>query len=197
MPSHDLHASYLDYLARTGRGNTAYWTAARSFFARWPDPAAWADEPLPVRLSANGSTRPLITFLILHGGLRPGYDYLLERKFSSSWREVQGCQVGTDLALFLSTAEQLGFAERVRLATASQVPARLLIQTGRPLNRLTDRDIDAFTYACVERRNEPATDGGTTVPPSATPVGCCSISRSCPPRQPPHPGSPSRIGCAG
>lgn len=154
MPSHDrsaLHSSYLDYLSRTGRGNSAYWTAARSFFARWPDPAAWAAEPLPVRLAANGSTRPLITFLILHGGLRPGYDYLLERKFSSIWREAEGCQVGVGLALFLSTAAQLGFAERVRIATASQVPARLLIQTGRPLNLLTDQDIDQFTDACVER----------------------------------------------
>ncbi|WP_148083365.1 hypothetical protein [Micromonospora sp. Llam0] len=97
----------------------------------------------------------MITFLILHGGLRPGYDYLLERKFSSIWREVQGCQVGADLAQFLSTAAQLGFAERVRLATASQVPARLLIQTSRPLNRLTDRDIDAFTYAWVCKNNGP------------------------------------------
>jgi integrase len=153
VPSHDgsLHASYLEYLTRTGRGNTAYWTAARTFFARWPDPAAWAAEPLPVRLAANGSTRPLITFLILHGGLRPGYDYLLERKFSSIWREVDGCAVGDDLAVFLATAAQLGFSERVRLAIASQVPARLLIQTGRPLNRLTSKDIDAFTDACAER----------------------------------------------
>ena len=58
-----LHAAYLAHLQRTGRGNTAYWTAARTFFSRWPDPAAWAAEPLDVRLSANGATRPLITFL--------------------------------------------------------------------------------------------------------------------------------------
>jgi integrase len=154
VPSHEhshLHTSYLEYLTRTGRGNTAYWTAARSFFARWPDPASWATEPLPIRLGANGSTRPLITFLILHRGLRPGYDYLLERKFSSIWRETDGCPIGNDLAAFLATAAQLGFSERVRLATASQVPARLLIQTGRPLNHLTSRDIDAFTDACAER----------------------------------------------
>jgi integrase len=145
------HQSYLDYLARTGRGNTAYWTAARSFFTRWPDPAAWAAEPLAIRLGANGSTRPLITFLILHAGLRPGYDYLLERKFASIWREVDGSVVGDGLAQFLSAAEQLGFARRPSVATASQVPARLLMQTGRALNRLTDEDIDAFTAACVER----------------------------------------------
>src|ERR1017187_9317155 len=81
-----LHAAYLGPLQRTGRGNTAYWTAARTFFARWPDPAAWAADSLDVRLSANRATRPLITFLMLHGHLQPGYDYLLERKFSSLWR---------------------------------------------------------------------------------------------------------------
>lgn len=149
--SHDLYASYMDYLAGTGRGNTAYFTAARTFFRKWPDPAAWAAEPLTVRLAANGSTRPLITFLIVHAGLRPGYDYLLERKFSSIWREVRGCPAGADLAVFLSAAAQLGFSERVRLATASQVPARLILQTGRALNRLTARDLDDFTEACAER----------------------------------------------
>jgi integrase len=102
-------------------------------------------------LAANGSTRPLITFLILHCRLRPGYDYLLERKFSSIWREADGSQVGNGLALFLSTAQQLGFALRPRVATASQVPARLLIQTGRPLNQLTDLDLDDFIAACIER----------------------------------------------
>ncbi|GAA4263617.1 hypothetical protein [Dactylosporangium darangshiense] len=94
---------------------------------------------------------PLITFLILHGGLRPGYDYLLERKFSSIWREVEGYTVGADLAVFLAAAAQLGFSERVRLANASQIPARLLIQTGRPLNRLTTQDLDDFAAACAER----------------------------------------------
>jgi hypothetical protein len=38
------------------------------------------------RLSACSAARPLITFLLLHGHLRPGYDYLLERKFSTLWR---------------------------------------------------------------------------------------------------------------
>ena len=32
---------------------------------------------------------PIIRFLMLHQGLRPGYDYLLQRKLSSVWREVQ------------------------------------------------------------------------------------------------------------
>ncbi|HYN73410.1 MAG TPA: hypothetical protein VES60_12995, partial [Nakamurella sp.] len=74
-----LLAAYHEHLRRRGGRPAAYWSSARAFFARWPDPALWAREPLAVRLSANDSTRPLITFLMLHGLLHPGYDYLLER----------------------------------------------------------------------------------------------------------------------
>jgi hypothetical protein len=89
-PGPDRHAAYLDYLRRTGRGNTSYWRAARAFFRRWPDPQRWVDEPLQTRLSAGTATRPIITFLMLHRALRPGYDYLLERKLSPVWREIKG-----------------------------------------------------------------------------------------------------------
>jgi integrase len=147
-----LHAAYLGHLQRTGRGNTAYWTAARTFFARWPDPAAWADEPLDARLSANGATRPLITFLMLHGHLRPGYDYLLERKFSSLWRELGASPIGADLARFTAASGELGFRQPVEVKVASQVPARLLIQTGRRLDQLTMADLEEFAAACAERQ---------------------------------------------
>jgi len=148
-----LHAAYLDYLRTTGRGNTAYWTAARTFFSRWPDPYDWADEPLEVKLSANGPTRPLITFLILHGRLQPGCDYLLERKFSTIWRELQGTPISADLDRFLAAAAELGFSQRVSVAVASQVPARLLLQTGRRMDRLRPEDLQEFTAAC-QRRTE-------------------------------------------
>ncbi|HVB41125.1 MAG TPA: tyrosine-type recombinase/integrase [Streptosporangiaceae bacterium] len=150
-PSPDPHAAYLAYLERTGRGNAAYWWAARVFFGRWPDPRAWAAEPLEARLSAGTSTRPLITFLMLHQMLRPGYDYLLERKLSSIWREIRDSPLSADIDAFMTTAEQLGFTERVRFATGSQVPARLLIQTGRPLRELTLADLAEFTAACHDR----------------------------------------------
>jgi integrase len=151
-PSDELHAAYLEYLERTGRGNSAYWSAARSFFKRWPDPQRWAAEPLEVRLSANSATRPLITFLMLHGGLRPGYDYLLERKLSSIWREITDSPIAEDLDRFMTAAADLGFTERVRFATGSQVPARLLIQTGRRLQELTVADLAEFTTACTDRQ---------------------------------------------
>jgi site-specific recombinase XerD len=152
VPSTDWHAAYLDHLADTGRGNTSYYQAARVFFRRWPGPQAWAGEPLPVRLAAGSATRPIITFLMLHGGLRPGYDYLLERKLSPIWREIKGSPLAGDLDMFLAAAAELGFTERVRFATGSQVPARLLIQAGRPLSRLTLTDLTEFTAACRDRQ---------------------------------------------
>ncbi|WP_217898690.1 hypothetical protein [Haloechinothrix alba] len=107
---------------------------------------------MAIRLSANTSTRPVITFLMLHRALQPGYDYLLERKLSSIWREITESPLGTDLERFMATAAELGFTERVRLATGSQVPVRLLIQTGRPLEQLTVTDLAEFTAACRDRQ---------------------------------------------
>ncbi|WP_427172294.1 tyrosine-type recombinase/integrase [Arthrobacter sp. 92] len=152
VPSSDPHAAYLEYLRRTGRGNTAYSSAARTFFQRWPDPQEWAAEPLQVRLSAGAATRPIITFLMLHQGLRPGYDYLLERKLSSIWREVKDSPLTVDLDRFMTAAADLGFTDRVRFATGSQVPVRLLIQTGRRLEQLTLADLAEFTAACQDRQ---------------------------------------------
>lgn len=151
VPSVDWHGAYLDCLRRTGRGNTAYSQAARAFFRRWPDPQAWAGEPLAARLSVGSATRPIITFLMLHWGLRPGYDYLLERKLSSIWREVRDSPMAADMDRFMTEAAALGFTDRVRFATGSQVPARLLIQTGRPLDELTIADLREFSAACLER----------------------------------------------
>ena len=147
----DLYTAYLEYLAVTSRGGTSYEQAARVFLRRWPDPTAWAAEPLTVRLSANATTRPFITFLMLHHGLAPGYDYLLERKLATLWREIGGSPVKAGLDEFMAAATELGFTERVRFATGSQVPARLLIQTGRPLEQLRLADLAEFTRACHDR----------------------------------------------
>jgi integrase len=151
-PSTDWHAGYLDHLHRTGRGNTVYWRAARGFFRRWPDPQRWAQEPLEFRLSAGSATRPIITFLMLHRALKPGYDYLLERKLSPIWREIKDSPLGPDLDRFMIASAGLGFTERVRFGTGSQVPARLLIQTGRCLQDLTLADLAEFSAACRDRQ---------------------------------------------
>jgi len=53
--STDLLTAYEVHLAATGRGNSAYTQAARSFMARWPVPQAWAEQPLSKRLAAGSS----------------------------------------------------------------------------------------------------------------------------------------------
>lgn len=67
-------AAYAEHQSLTGRGNTAYNTAARTFLRRWPQVQSWAEVPLDRQLAANGATRPFITFLMVSRRLRPGYD---------------------------------------------------------------------------------------------------------------------------
>ncbi|WP_455132041.1 tyrosine-type recombinase/integrase [Microbacterium aurum] len=150
----DLRDAYLDHLTATGRGNLPYERAARRFFETWPDPQDWAATPLAERLSAVSAMRPVITFLMLHCGLRPGYDYLLSRKLSPLWREIKTSPLRAEIDGFLHEAEQLGFTARTRLATGSQVPIRLLIQTGKPMRQLTLHDLEEFAAACREREHE-------------------------------------------
>ena len=121
---------------------------------------------------------------MLHGHLRPGYDYLLERKFSSLWRELGGSTLGGGPGpRSCEAAAELGFSERVATATASQVPARLLIQTGRRLGELTAADLDEFAAACRERQQR------TGRRLAALPVGAqLHPPGAVPPR---HPGRPA------
>ena len=178
VPSTDWHAAYLEQLRRTVRGNTAYWRAARRFFQCWPDPQRWAEEPLEFRLSAGSATRPIITFLMVHRGLRPGYDYLLERKLSPIWREIKDSPLAADLDRFMIAAADLGFTERVRFGTGSQVPARLLIQTGRRLQDLTLADLVEFTGACRDRQQRTGKDHKHYLAAVSNTQRCCSISAS-------------------
>ena len=79
----DLYEGYLEWLEQRRVGNRTFLSGARSFLARYPDPQCWAARPLAERLAVGSQTRPLLNFLMLNGHLRPGYDYLLERKLHS------------------------------------------------------------------------------------------------------------------
>jgi integrase len=146
-----LLAGYLAHLARTGRGNVGYERAARAFLARWPDPQAWASQPLTARLNLGDQTRPFVVFLMVSLQLRPGYDYLVARKLGGVWREVPASPLAADMERFLAAAGELGYSAAVARGVASQVVVRLLIQTGRPLHRLTAADLDALTDAVADR----------------------------------------------
>lgn len=145
-------AAYRAHQGRTGRGNSAYATAARSFLRRWPDVRQWEAAPLDLQLRANGATRPFIMFLLVTGRLHPGWDYLVHRKFSAIWRDLPGTVIGEDLEEFIAAARTAGYSQRVASAMASQVMARLLFATGKRLVQITDADFDALAAAGVARQ---------------------------------------------
>jgi len=147
----ELFEGYRGALAARGAGNRPYLGAARAFLGRWPDPQAWAEQPLPVRLSAGSAVRPLLNYLMLTGFLRPGYDYLLERKLSAILREAHTSPLAADVTRFLSAATELGYSTQIAAGLASQVAVRMLIQTGRPLDQLDDADIAEFAAAITAR----------------------------------------------
>ncbi len=152
-PPVSVLAAYATHLARTGRGNSAYDTAARSFLRHWPQVQAWAEVPLDRQLAANSATRPFVTFLMVSRRLRPGYDYLLARKLSSIWRDLTGSVLQPDLDRFVAASGELGFTERVAAAAASQVIARLLIASGRGLDELTEADFADLAAAGKARQD--------------------------------------------
>jgi len=151
-PPASVLAAYADHRARSGRGNVLCYRAARQFAHRWPDVQDWAGLPLARRLAADHNLRPFITFLMVSRRLRPGWDYLVSRKLSSLWRDLDGSALQPDLDKFMTAARELGFSQRVASAVASQIIARLLIQTGRDLGELAERDLAELVDACRARQ---------------------------------------------
>jgi len=147
----ELLSGYLEALAARGAGNTGFTAAARSFLGRWPDPQAWAAEPLAVRLSAGPAARPFLNYLMLSGQLHPGYDYLVERKLAAVLREAPGSMLGDQRERFLAAAAELGYRPRAAAGMCSQAAMRLLIQSGRPLTGLTDDDLRELDDAITAR----------------------------------------------
>lgn len=147
-----VYDAYLGWLAARGVGNKTFDSGARCFLARFPDPQGWAGLPLAARLAGTRPhLQPLLNFLMLHGHLRPGYDYLLDRKLTVILREAAASPHGPDIKRFLAGGEALGYSVRARTGMASQIAIRMLIQTGRRLAELTDADFAELTQAITER----------------------------------------------
>lgn len=149
----DLLAAFTAHTARLGLRGVNQLRSAKSFLRRWPDPQSWAEESLAVRLALPEVTHSFLMFLLLGGHLRPGYDYLVRRKLPSFWRDLRHSPMAPDIDRFLTAAADLGFTERTRTATGSLAVGRLLIQTGRGLDSLTDSDFDDLLAACQERQD--------------------------------------------
>ena len=150
-PAAVLLNAWRDHQEATGRGNPASDFEARRFLERWPDPQSWAVESLEVRLALSPSATSLVMFSMCRGWLRPGWDWLVARKLSSFWREITGTRLEADMARFVEGSETVGFTPIQAKRAASQSVGRLLIQTGRPLDRLALADLDALADACRER----------------------------------------------
>ena len=151
-----LLSQYAGWLSARGRGNRCFADGAAAFLRRWPAPQSFAAEPLEVMLAQDQQTRPFITFLLLHDLLRPGYDYLAERKFASMVELARGTRLEPDLDGFQQAAAELGFSPHVCSRSAERVIIRLLIQTGQALHDLTAGDLheaEAAFRVRGERRN--------------------------------------------
>jgi len=148
----ELYDGYLEWLADRGVGNRTFDSYARRFFARFPHPQDFASLPLAERQAISvPPTQPLLNFLMLHGHLRPGYDYLIDRKLSTISRDAQKSPLGADLDRFLTGAEDLGYAPGARKAMASLAAIRMLIETARALQDLGEQEFSDFEAALGER----------------------------------------------
>ena len=151
-----LLSQYAAWLAARGRGNRCFADGAAGFLRRWPNPRAFAAEPLEIMLAQDQQTRPFITFLLLHDLLRPGYGYLVNRKFASLLELARGTRMEAGLGGYQHAAAELGFSPHVCSRSAERVIIRLLIQTGRNMHDLTVTDLhdaEAAFRARGERRN--------------------------------------------
>ncbi|MGV1050500.1 MAG: integrase, partial [Solirubrobacterales bacterium] len=106
----DLVAEYAAWLAVEGRGSVCYRNAAWAFLGRWPDPAGFATEPLTGQLALGASLRPFVTFLMLTGRLRPGYDYLAHRKIGGLLARAGRGRLADDVTTFTAAATDLDYS---------------------------------------------------------------------------------------
>jgi integrase len=157
-PESDVAGAYAAWLAATGRGSRSYHDAARRFLTRWPTPQAWADQPLVERLAVDSLTRPFVTFLMLHGWMRPGYDWLARRKIPHLLRYAAHSPLAEDIARYQTAAVEVGFSAHIVKRSAERVVLRLLIQTGRLLDALELRDMGAIEDAFRARGIDPGAD---------------------------------------
>ena len=150
-------------------------------------------QPLAARLAGTRpQLQPLLNFLMLHGHLRPGYDYLLDRKLTVILREAAASPLGPDLERFLAGAEALGYSVRARTGMASEVAIRVLIQTGRALGG-ADRRRLRRVRAGDHRAGSAAGPGSQALPPRALRLPRGDL----PPRRPGRAGAQARPRWAG
>jgi integrase len=150
-PEANLVGPFSAWLAKRGCSGETYGRSARRFFARWPDPDAWAAQPLSNRLKLDPNLRVVLNWLVLYHDLHPGYDWLVATRPHTCWQELPTTRHWPDVQRFLSTAVNLGYAERTRTVAACRVVMRLLLQTGGPLSATGEEDLEELERAACQR----------------------------------------------
>jgi integrase len=146
-PEPDLVGSFSAWLAERGCTGETYAKSARRFFARWPDPNAWAAQPLCDRLKLDRNLRVVLNWLVLCHDLHPGYDWLVATTPYTCWQELPATRHWPDVERFLATAVNLGYAQRTRTTAACRVLMRVLLQTGGPISKISDAELSALAEA--------------------------------------------------
>ncbi len=149
----DILLHYATHLGVDPFGDSRLINIARSHLTLHPDLDAFSDLPLSLRLTELPEAKPFLLFLMLHGYLRPGYDYLVERKLCGFWHELKLSPMKSDIESFLLGAQEAGFSKKVSMRVASQTIARLLIQSGKSLEELESSDLSDLANACIERKD--------------------------------------------
>ncbi len=151
-PALDLYNAYIDWLVARKVTSAASRRAARRFLAHFPDPQTWAGLPLEDRLrDRRADLQPFMNFLMMHGFLRPGYDYLVACNLKVVAREAEVNPLGPEVARFKEAARELGYSPIWCQAMTVHVAARLLVQTGRSLDQLLAQDFDELDKAVTEQ----------------------------------------------
>ena len=143
----ELVEEYDDWLAVDGHGSASYRNAAWAFLGHWPEPASFAAEALEVQLRLGASQRPFVTFLMLTGRLRPGYDYLAHRKIGGLLAQAGRSALAADVTRFATAATDLDYGGHVIKRVTERVVLRILIQTGKSLDEVTVADLDDLSTA--------------------------------------------------
>ncbi|CAG4933606.1 hypothetical protein [Acidithrix sp. C25] len=149
----DILLHYASVLRVDPFGKSRLINIATSYFELHPDLETLSDLPLSLRLTEFPKAGRFLLFLMLHGYLHPGYDYLVERKLCGFWHELEASPIKSDIDSFLLGAQKAGFSEKVSIRVASQTIARLLIQSGKSLHELKASDLSDLANACRERKD--------------------------------------------
>jgi len=115
--------------------------------------------------TTSASQRPFVTFLMLTGRLRPGYDYLAHRKIGGLLAQAGRSRLAGDLTRFTTAATDLDYGGHVIKRVTERVIVRTLIQSGKQLEEITAADLVTWHRRCAAmgRRRETGPAGPTTV----------------------------------